>query len=80
MEPIGPMFWMIAVAGLVLTCMTFLPTPFGLLRSCFLGMFAGMNGLVFFAIIGFSHPFSSVFPIQPTPFLQVLERTIEADE
>jgi len=78
-EPISPMFWMIAVVGLVLTCLSFFPTPHGLLRSSFLGMFAGMNGLVFFAIIGFSHPFSTAFPIQPTPFVQVLERTIEVD-
>ncbi len=76
-EPISPMFWMIAVVGLVLTCLSFFPTPHGLLRSSFLGMFAGMNGLVFFAIIGFSHPFSTAFPIQPTPFLEVLQRTIE---
>ncbi len=76
-EPISPMFWMIAVVGLVLTCLSFFPMPHGLVRSSFLGMFAGINGLVFFAIIGFSHPFSTTFPIQPTPFLKVLERTIE---
>ena len=76
--PISPMFWMIALVGLVLTCLSFFPTPHGLLRSSFLGMFAGLNGLVFFAIIGFSHPFSTAFPIQPTPFVQVLERTFEA--
>ena len=76
--PISPMFWMIALVGLVLTCLSFFPTPHGLLRSSFLGMFAGLNRLVFFAIIGFSHPFSTAFPIQPTPFVQVLERTFEA--
>ena len=79
-EPLSPMFWMIAVVGLFLTCVSFFPTPHGLLRSSFLGMFAGMNGLVFFAIIGFSHPFSTAFPIQPTPFVQVLERTIQAEQ
>ena len=78
-EPISSMFWIIAVVGLVLTCLSFFPTPHGLLRSSFLGMFAGMNGLVFFAILGFTHPFSTVFPMQPTPFVQVLERTIDAD-
>ena len=76
-EPLSPMFWQIAIVGLVLTCISFFPTPSGLLRSSFLGMFAGMNGLVFFAIVGFSHPFSGSFPTEPTPFVKVLVRTIE---
>ena len=76
-EPLSPMFWQIAIVGLVLTCISFFPTPSGLLRSSFLGMFAGMNGLVFFAIVGFSHPFSGSFPTEPTPFVKVLVRTIK---
>lgn len=77
-EPIGLVFWLIAVVGLVLTCVSFLPTPYTILRSMFLGMFAGINGLVFFAISEYSRPFSGVFPIEATPLIQVLDRTIEA--
>ncbi|MES0827967.1 hypothetical protein [Ruegeria sp. SCP11] len=77
-EPISVVFWLIAIVGLILTCVSFFPTPYSSFRSLFLGMFAGINGLIFFAISEFSHPFSGVFPTEPTPFVEVLERTIEA--
>jgi hypothetical protein len=76
-EPVSPIFWLIAVVGLFLTSVSFFPTKPGVLRSAFLGMFAGMNGLVFFAILSFSNPFEGAFQVQPDALKAVLERTID---
>ncbi len=66
-EQFGTTFWIIAVVGLLFTCISFLPTPFTILRSSFLGMFAGINGLVFFAILEYSHPFLVYFQLNRPP-------------
>jgi hypothetical protein len=76
-EPISPMFWLIAIVGFVLTSVSFFPTKPGILRSTFLGMFAGMNGLVFFAILSFTNPFDGAFQVQPDALNAVLKRTID---
>ena len=77
-EPLNLMFWLIVCIGFLLTCVGFFPNRPSPSRIFYLAAFAGMNGLVIFAILSFSHPFSDGFPIAPDAHQAVLMRTIEA--
>lgn len=78
-EPISTVFWLIAGAGLLFTSICFFAFTASVATAGYLALFAGMNGLVFFAIWSFMNPFSGVLAVSPDAFITVLHRTLDAD-
>ena len=76
-EPVSGLFWLIAVAGFVFTASCYLVFAPGLLKSSILAMYSAINGLIFFAILSFTSPFSGAVKVGPGALETVMARTIE---
>jgi hypothetical protein len=76
LHSVHPLFWVAAVAGLVLVTVpyfVYMPTP---LHLMLLSVYGAFSGLVLFVIFAFSDPFSAPGALQPTAFERLLETDI----
>ena len=75
-ESLADVFWLIGIAGYIFTSVSFFAYSPTLARCLVLGMFASINGVVFYGIVALTHPFVGGAAISPFAFETVYERTM----
>ena len=72
----GLVFWVPAIAGLILVTIPFYVYPPGRVTHVLLSCFGAFSGLILFFIQGFASPFTSPFRTPPGAFERLLETDI----
>lgn len=76
LNPLSKMFWIPAIAGLVLVSMTYFVFRPTRLNLTLLSVYGGFSGLVLFVIYAFSDPFSEPNRLEPLAFDRLFEDII----
>jgi len=75
-EEIPPIFWVIAVAGFILTIVPYLTVELTKIRFFLINCYACMIGITFYGIILLNNPFMSGL-VPPTPYEMIYHEMIE---
>lgn len=75
-QEVSELFWIAALTGFAFVVLPYFIYAPKALNIFLIAVFAGYNGLILMFIFAFSNPFLPPGQLQPTPFVDRLERTI----
>ncbi|MGF1477520.1 MAG: hypothetical protein ACFB6S_18405 [Geminicoccaceae bacterium] len=80
LKPVGTMFWVAAVSGVVLVAMPYFVFAPTFIHLFLLSVYGGFSGIVMLLIFAFSNPFAPPGNLSPTAFERLLETEIGATD